>query len=106
MSRDKFTSQSWRSKGDRPGEGLSPKPGVDVDPAGCHPARIMDVADHPGNVKYVDETIVAKQTKKAVTTRRRWLPGIGGVQVVTDDEGPRELRDGTASSPGSRTMQP
>ena len=82
MSRDKFTSQSWRFEGRPTGEGLGLKPGVDVDPAAVI-ARIMDVADYPGNVKYVDETIVAKQTKKAVTyTQKMKLPGIGGVQGV------------------------
>ena len=73
-------------------------------PSGCH-------RSHHGrptipNVKYVDETIVAKQTKKAVTHAMKMkLPGIGGVQVVLTmkDLG---TRDGTASSPGSRTMQP
>ena len=82
MSRDKFTSQSWRFEGRPTGEGLGLKPGVDVDPAAVI-ARIMDVADYPGNVKYVDETFVAKQTATAVTyTQKMKLPGIGGVQVV------------------------
>lgn len=82
MSRDKFTSQSWRYEGRPTGEGLGLRPGVDVDPEAVI-SRILDVAAYPGNVKYVDATIVAKQTKKTVTyTQKMKLPGIGGVQVV------------------------
>ena len=66
MSRDKFTSQSWRYEGRPTGEGLGLKPGVDVDPEAVI-SRILDVAAYPGNVKYVDATIVAKQVAYALS---------------------------------------
>lgn len=82
MKRDKFSSVSWRYEGRPTGEGLGLKPRVDVDPEAVV-ARILNVAEYPGNVQYVEATIVDKQTKKSVTyTQKMKLPAIGGIQVV------------------------
>lgn len=82
LKRDKFSSVSWRYEGRPTGEALGLKPGIEVDPETVV-ARIMNVAEYSGNVQYVDETIVDKQTKKSVTyTQKMKLPAIGGVQVV------------------------
>lgn len=82
LKRDKFNSVSWRYEGRPTGEAIGLKPGIDVDPEAVV-ARILDVEHYPGNVQYVDKTIVDKQTKKSVTyTQKMKLPAIGGVQVV------------------------
>lgn len=82
LKRDKFNSVSWRYEGRPTGEAIGLKPGIDVDPEAVV-ARILDVEHYPGNVQYVDKTIVEKQTKKSVTyTQKMKLPAIGGVQVV------------------------
>lgn len=92
LSRDKFSSESWRYQ-DRPtSEGLGLMPGVSVDPENVV-AHILDVEAYPANVKYVEDTIVSERGDNYVIyTQKVKLPVFGGLQFVIklEDLGERD----------------
>lgn len=82
MSRDRFSSESWRFE-DRPtGEGVGLKPGITVD-VDKVAARILDVEDYSENIKYVEECKITNRISDTefVYIQRMKLPALGGIQV-------------------------
>lgn len=82
MTRDGFTSDSWRVEGRPTNEAVGLKSGVNVDPDKMA-ARILDVGAYPGNVKYIESITVSEQGDDYVIfTQKLKLPVLGGLQCV------------------------
>ncbi len=82
MSRDKFSTVSWRFEGRPTSEGLGLKPGVDLDVdkvAAC----ILNVEAYAANLRFVQSCEITNRIADSdfVYTQKMKLPVIGGVQV-------------------------
>lgn len=82
LSRDKFSTTSWRFEGRPTSEGLGLKPGLDLDVdkvAAC----ILNVEAYPQNMKFVESCQITNQIGDSdfIYTQKMKLPALGGVQV-------------------------
>lgn len=82
LSRDKFSTTSWRFEGRPTSEGLGLKPGLDLDVdkvAAC----ILNVEAYAQNLKFVQSCQITNKISDTdfVYTQKMKLPAIGGVQV-------------------------
>lgn len=82
MSRDRFSSKSWRFEGRPTSECVGLKPGVDLD-VDKVAARILDVEAYPQNIKFVEDTQVTNRISDSefVYVQKMKLPALGGIQV-------------------------
>lgn len=83
MPRDKFNYKSWRFEKRPTSEGVALDPGKDIDVekmVGC----ILNVAEYPKNVRYVDSTEILEKTSDSDFTyvQRLSLPVLGGMQMA------------------------
>lgn len=80
MSRDRFSTASWRFEGRPTSEGLGLESGLDLDVdkvAAC----ILNVEAYPQNMKFVQSCEITNKIGDAdfVYTQKMKLPAIGGV---------------------------